>query len=229
MIKEPCVLEVKVRNSEIAKFTTKTERNNDLWQYAQRRPLPFDKIIEEKNALHSKELKKKYRGDIMIRQRQAAITSRVSSANSNDSKTLSSREPAKLQASTSRSRKSSATPNTSAASSTPSPTTLNGKRTLRAPDYYGFESSVCSVRDQEPIPAPKRPRPTKPVIVTVIQEEASQPPLVETSFQLPIASPPDPRIQPIGNTSPEVYDYADYGQEVSMSVFEAENQIWKQF
>ena len=30
VIKEPCVLEVKVRNSEIAKFTTKTERNTEL-------------------------------------------------------------------------------------------------------------------------------------------------------------------------------------------------------
>ena len=35
VIKEPDVREVKVRNSDIAKIGTKTERNTDLGQYAQ--------------------------------------------------------------------------------------------------------------------------------------------------------------------------------------------------
>ena len=40
VIKEPRVPEVRVRNSDIAKFGTRAERNTDLWQYDQRRPLP---------------------------------------------------------------------------------------------------------------------------------------------------------------------------------------------
>ena len=78
VIRETDVPEVKVRHSDIAKFGTEIERNTDLWQYAQRRPLPYDKTTEEKIALHSKELEKKYRGDIKIRHRQADLTSRVS-------------------------------------------------------------------------------------------------------------------------------------------------------
>ena len=34
LIKEPGVPEVRVRNSDIAKFGTPAERNIDLWQYA---------------------------------------------------------------------------------------------------------------------------------------------------------------------------------------------------
>ena len=49
-IKEPGVSEIKVRNSDIAKFGTRTERNTELWQYARRRPLPYDKTTEEKIA-----------------------------------------------------------------------------------------------------------------------------------------------------------------------------------
>ena len=49
-IKEPGVPEVKVRNSDIAKFGTRTERDTELWQYAQRRTLPCDKTTEEKIA-----------------------------------------------------------------------------------------------------------------------------------------------------------------------------------
>ena len=49
VIKHSGVPEVKVRNSDIAKFGTKTERNTDLWQYAQRRPIPYDKTTEKKS------------------------------------------------------------------------------------------------------------------------------------------------------------------------------------
>ena len=103
VIKEPGVPAVKVRNSDIAKFGTKAERNNDLWKYAQKHPLPYDKTTEshhirttfEKIALHSKELRKKYRGDIKIRHRQADNTSGVSLSNRNISKAMSSRKPTK--------------------------------------------------------------------------------------------------------------------------------------
>ena len=82
---------------------------------------------------------------------------------------------------------------------------------------------MCSVRDDADVPAPKRPRTTNPVIETIVQEEASQPPVVEKSFDLPIVS--RPATTPNGTWSPENYEYEDYPREISMSVFYAENQI----
>ena len=73
------------------------------------------------------------------------------------------------------------------------------------------------------MPAPKRQKQNNSIIQTVIHEEALQPPAVETSFELPVVSPPEP--QPVRTWSPEEYDYADYEREVSMSVFDAENQF----
>ena len=57
------------------------------------------------------------------------------------------------------------------------------------PQIFGFESSVCSVSDDS-APMPKRHKSTNPVIKTVIQEEALQPPAPDTSFELPVVSPP---------------------------------------
>ena len=57
-IKEPGVPEVKVRNSDIAKFGPRPERNTELWQYAQRRPLPHDKTTEEKSPKTPKNWRK---------------------------------------------------------------------------------------------------------------------------------------------------------------------------
>ena len=71
---------------------------------------------------------------------------------------------------------------------------------------------------------PKRHKTTNPVIETVIQEEALQPPAPDRSFELPVVSPPAP--PPIGTWYPEEYDYEDNAKELSMSVFDAENQIW---
>ena len=65
---------------------------------------------------------------------------------------------------------------------------------------------------------PKRHKPTNLVIETVIQEEVLQPPVLDTSFELPVVSPP--AAPPIGTWSPEEYDYDDYAREISMSVFE---------
>ena len=145
-----------------------------------------------------------------------------------------SRKPKKPQAGTSRSRKSSATANTSAASpiaassaisSIANPTTSEATLNRKAPNYFGFESSVCSISDPETMPAPKRQRANNLVIETVIQEEALKPPAVETSFELPVVSPPDPRICQLRTSPPEEYDYADYESEVSMSILDSENQI----
>ena len=118
MINEPGVPEVRVRNNDIAKFGTRVESNTDLWQYAQRRPLPYEKTTG-KNAQHTKDLKKKYRGEIKIRHRptQSDAASGVLSANSNISKAMSSRKPKQPQTGSNRSRQLSTTLNTSNASS----------------------------------------------------------------------------------------------------------------
>ena len=232
-IKEPGVPEVRVRNSDIAKFGTRAERNTELWQYAQKSPRPYEKTTEEKIVQHTKDLKKKYCGEIRIchRPTQSDAASGVSSANRNISKAMSSRKPKKSQPGSNRSRKSSTTLNTSNASSvaassvtssTASPSTSETKRNRRAPDYFGFENSVCSISD-ESAPAPKRQNTANPVIETIIQEEASQPPATETDFELPVVSPPAPLS--VGTWSPESYEYDDYAREISMSVFDAENQI----
>ena len=144
---------------------------------------------------------------------------------------MSSCKPKKSQAGRNRSRQSSITLNTSNASSvaassvtssTASPSTSKWKRTRKAPDYFGLESSVCSVSDDS-VSASKRHKSTNPVIETVIQEEALQPPALDTSSELSVVSPPAP--PPIGTWSPEEYDYDDYAREINLSVFDAENQI----
>ena len=234
VIKEPGVPENSVRNSDIAKFGTRAERNTNLWQYAQRRPLPYEKTTEEKFAQHTKDLKKKFRGEIKIRHRptQSDAASGVSSANSNISKAMSARKPRKPQAGGKRSRHTSVSLNTSNASSvaapsvtssTTSPSTTSTKRNRRAPEYYGFESSANSVSDDSTAPVSMKPKRTNPVIETILQEEATQPPVPDTDYELTIASPSAP--PPVGTWSPEEYNYEGYAREVSMSVFDAENHI----
>ena len=100
VIKETGVPEVCVRNSDIAKFGARAERNTDLWEYAKRRPLPYEKTTDEKISQHRKELKKKFRGKIKTRHRptQSDAVSGVSSANSNISKAMASRKPKNPQA-----------------------------------------------------------------------------------------------------------------------------------
>ena len=145
VIKEPGVPEVRVRNNDIAKFGTRAERNTDFWQYGQRRSFPYEKTTEEKIAQHTKDLKKKYRGEIKIRHipTQSDAASGVSSAN----KAMSSRKPKKPQTGSNRSRQSSTTLNTSNASSvaassvtssTASPSTSKTKRNKRAPTLFWF-------------------------------------------------------------------------------------------
>ena len=118
VFKETGVPEVRVRNSDIAKFGTRAGRNSDLWQYGQRRPLPYEKTTEENISQKTKEIKKKYRGEINIchRPAQSDAASGVSSANSNLPKAVSSRKPRKPQAGGKRSRQSSTALNTSNAS-----------------------------------------------------------------------------------------------------------------
>ena len=167
-----------MRNSDIAKFGTRAERNTDLWQYAQRRPLLYEKTTEEKISHFTKELKEKFREEKKIRHRptQSDTTSGVSSANSYISKAMSSRKPKKPQAGGKHSEQSFATFNTSnassvaassATSSIASPSTSKTKRNRRAPDYFCFEISLCSVSDDSAVPAHKKPKTTNPVIKTI--------------------------------------------------------------
>ena len=148
----------------------------------------------KKIAQQLKEFKKKHRGDIKIRHRQpqADNASGILSANSNISKAISSRKPKKPHVGASRSRKWSATPNTSIASSTAAssatsstvtPTTSKSKRNRKAPDCFGLESSVCSVSDPETMPVPQRQKQSITVIETVIQEEALHYADYEREFQ----------------------------------------------
>ena len=91
VIKEPGVPEVCVRNSDIAKFGTRAERNTGLWEYAKRCPLPYEKYTEEKISQHTKELKKKFRVQkIRHRPTQSNAASGVSSSNRNISKAMAS-------------------------------------------------------------------------------------------------------------------------------------------
>ena len=185
VIKKPRVPEVRVPNNDIAKLATRAERNTDFWQYAQLRPLPYDKTTEAKIAQRTKHLKRKYRREIKIRHRptQSDAASGVSSVNSNISKAMSSGKPKKPQTGTNRSRQSSTTLNTSNASSVAassvtssiaSRSTSKTKRNRKAPDYIGFESSVCSISDDF-APASKNHKTANLVIETITQEEASQP------------------------------------------------------
>ena len=88
---------MKVRDSHLAKFGTKAERSTNLWTHAQRRPAPYEQTTEKKIAKHSNDLKKQKRGEIKIRHRHRDTTSVVSSVNSNVSRALTLRKPARPQ------------------------------------------------------------------------------------------------------------------------------------
>ena len=82
---------------------------------------------------------------------------------------------------------------------------------------------MCSLSGDSAAPAPKRHKTANPVTETIIQEEASQPPALETYFELQVVSPPAPPT--IGTWSPENFEYEYYARGTSMSVFDAGNQI----
>ena len=77
--------------------------------------------------------------------------------------------------------------------------------------------------DDSAAPVSKKQRSANPVIETIIHEEAAQPPVPATDYELRVVSPPAP--PPVGTWSPVDYDYDDYAREISFSVFDAENQI----
>ena len=85
VIKEPHKQEVRVRNSDIAKFGTRAERDTDLAQYIERRPKKInEKTIEHKIYKHKRDLIRKNTGDKKIKRnrRQSDDVSVVSSGRS---------------------------------------------------------------------------------------------------------------------------------------------------
>ena len=85
VIKEPYKQEVRVRNSDIAKFGTRAERETKLIEYIDRRPQKItEKTLEQKIQLHKKDLIRKNTGDKKIKRdkRQADDVSIVSSGRS---------------------------------------------------------------------------------------------------------------------------------------------------
>ena len=99
--------------------------------------------------------------------------------------------------------RNTAIPNSSAAPSTLTTSTPTGKRNRHAPNFYGFESWVCAVSESQSIPAPKKLRTTNPVIAMIIQEDSTQPPPEEISFELPVVNPSHPLVRPFTN-SPQI-------------------------
>ena len=85
VIKEPGKGDVTIRNSDLAKFGTKAERQTELQVYANRRPkIPTGKTTEELISHHAKEIRKKLEGGKRMKHRKLANdVSTISSIHSN--------------------------------------------------------------------------------------------------------------------------------------------------
>ena len=97
VIKEPGKRDVTIRNSDLAEFGTKVERDKDLQAYANRRPkLLTGKTTEELINHHAKESRKKLEGGKRMKHRKVADdVSTVSSIHSNVTRALRVRMPTK--------------------------------------------------------------------------------------------------------------------------------------
>ena len=97
VIREPGKRDVTIRNSDLAKFGTKAERQTELQTYANRRPkTPTGKTTEDLISHHAKELRKKLEGGKRMKQRKLADDfSTVSSIHSNVTRALRARMPTK--------------------------------------------------------------------------------------------------------------------------------------
>ena len=97
VIKEPGNRDVTIRNSDLAKFGTKAERQTELQVYANRRPkIPTGKTTEELISHHTKELRKKLEGGKRMKHRKVADdVGTVSSIHSNVTRALRVRMPTK--------------------------------------------------------------------------------------------------------------------------------------
>ena len=97
VIKEPGKRDVTIRNSDLAKFGTKAERQTELQLYANRRPkTPTGKITEHLISHHANETRRKLKGGKRIEQRKIADNvSAFSSIHSNVTWALRVRMPTK--------------------------------------------------------------------------------------------------------------------------------------
>ena len=97
VIKEPGKRDVTIRNSNLAKFGTKAERDTELQVYANRRPKsPTGKTTEELINHHAKESRKKLEGGKRMKHRKVADdVSTVSSIHSNVTRAIRARMPTK--------------------------------------------------------------------------------------------------------------------------------------
>ena len=102
-IKEPGKRDVTIRNSDLAKFGTKAERQTELQIYANRRPkTPTRKTTEELISHHARESRKKLEGGKRMKHRKLADdVSTVSSIHSNVTRALRVRMPTKPKRSSS--------------------------------------------------------------------------------------------------------------------------------
>ena len=95
VIKEPGKRDVSIRNSDLAKFGTKAERQTELQVYANRRPkTPTGKTTEDLISHDAKELRKNLEGGKRMKHRKLADdVSTVSSIHSNVTRALRVRMP----------------------------------------------------------------------------------------------------------------------------------------
>ena len=86
-----------IRNSNLAKFGTKAERQTELQLYSNRRPkTPMGKITKDLISHHAKESRKKLEGGKRMKHRKIADDiSAVSSIHSNVTQALRVRMPTK--------------------------------------------------------------------------------------------------------------------------------------
>ena len=85
-----------VRNSDLAKFGSSKERATSLWEYSQRRVLPYGKTTEKKAAEHIKESMKKWSGKNKILCRSSDSVFLASLTSSNIKREIVARKPTKL-------------------------------------------------------------------------------------------------------------------------------------
>ena len=97
LIKESGKREITIRNSDLAKFETKAERQTDLKIYANRRPkIPSGKITEDLINQRAREVRKKLEGNQKMKHKKIADdVSAASSIHSNVTSSLRVRMPVK--------------------------------------------------------------------------------------------------------------------------------------
>ena len=85
------------------------------------------------------------------------------------------------------------------------------RRQRRAPNDYGFDKQsnvglITGIYDNN---YAKHPRYDNPITASLQQGVANYPSVEKTTFELPVMSPPDPRIRTM-DYSPTPYSYEDY-------------------